>query len=130
MNGCVGDLETHRIKTPMIHILDEITLPPERIPEVLKLLREYHLPSHSARGLTLAGKWVSPPVAMPGKSNVLWLSWQVDNAPAWYRMRATTTPEAVECWARIDALCESRRRHVMVDADAALPVPLEADHAA
>lgn len=114
----------------MIHILDEITLPPECIPEVLKLLREYHLPSHSTRGLTLAGKWVSPPVAMPGKPNVLWLSWQVEDAPAYYRMRATTTPEAVGFWLRVDALCEGRRRHVMVDADATLPAPLETDHAA
>lgn len=113
----------------MIHILDEITLPPERIPAVLNLLHEYHQPSHRTRGLMLAGKWVCPPVALPGKPNVLWLSWQVEDAPAYYRMRATTTGEAVEFWSRVDALCEGRRRHVMVDAEATLPAPLEADHA-
>jgi hypothetical protein len=114
----------------MIHILDEITLAPQRVSDVLALLHEHYLPWHASRGLTLAGRWVSPPVAIPGESNVLWLSWHVEDSPSYYRMRAMTTSEAVGFWARVDAICESRRRHVMVDADAVLPAPLEADHAA
>ncbi|MFD1554898.1 hypothetical protein ACFSHT_04535 [Paraburkholderia silviterrae] len=114
----------------MIQILDEITLAPERVPEVLALLRQHYLPGHASRGLSLAGQWVSPPVAIPGQSNLLWLLWQVADAPAYYRMRAMTDAAVVGFWANVDAICESRRRHVMVDAQTPLPAPLEAHHAA
>jgi hypothetical protein len=114
----------------MIQILDEITLAPERIPEVLALLRQQVLPGHVSRGLALAGQWVSPPVAVPGQPNTLWLSWRVEDALAYYRMRAMTTAEVVGFWMAVDAICEGRRRHVMVDADAVLPAPVEVDHAA
>jgi hypothetical protein len=114
----------------MIHILDEITLAPERVQDVLALLNEHYLPGHASRGLTLAGRWVSPPVAIPGQHNVLWLSWQVEDPPSYYRSRAMTTAEVVGFWMRVDAICESRRRHVMVDADAPLLMPLEVEHEA
>lgn len=114
----------------MIHILDEITLAPERISEVTALLHELYLPDHQSRGLSLVSRWVSPPVAVPGERNVLWLLWQVKDAPTYYQMRAMTTASVVEFWARIDAICEARQRHVMVDADTTLPTPLEPEHAA
>ena len=61
----------------MIQILDEILIAPERIPEVLALLDERYLPKAAARGLTLQQRWVSPPVAIDGQPNRLWLLWQV-----------------------------------------------------
>jgi hypothetical protein len=106
----------------MIQIVDEITLAPERIPDVLALLRDRYLPGHAARGLTATGRWVSPPVAVPGQWSTLWLTWHVADAPAYYRMRALTDA--------VDALCDVRRRHVMTDADAPLPALTEVDHAA
>ncbi|WP_017329439.1 hypothetical protein [Burkholderia stagnalis] len=114
----------------MIQILDEITLAPARIPDLLALLRERYLPTHAARGLTLLGRWVSPPVAVPGQPNTLWLSWRVADAPAYYRMRAMTDADVVAFWAGVDALCDARRRHVMTDADAPLAFVPEAGHAA
>lgn len=117
----------------MIQIVDEITLAPERIPDVLALLRERYLPGHAARGLTAAGRWVSPPVAVPGQPSTLWLTWQVADAPAYYRMRALTDADVVGFWMAVDALCDARRRHVMTDADAplpTLPTLTEVDHAA
>jgi hypothetical protein len=105
---------------PMIQILDEITLAPERIGHVLTMLRERYLPTHEARGLTLAGRWVSPPVAIAGQPNVLWLAWHVDDAAAYYRMRATANADVAGFWAAVDAICEGRRRHVMTDADGPL----------
>ncbi|WP_446901643.1 hypothetical protein [Burkholderia sp. YIM B11467] len=114
----------------MIQIVDEITLAPERIPDVLALLRDRYLPGHAARGLTAAGRWVSPPVAVPGQASTLWLTWQVDDAPAYYRIRALTDGDVVAFWVAVDGLCDARRRHVMTDADAPLPALTEVDHAA
>ncbi|AOR70103.1 hypothetical protein BBJ41_21220 [Burkholderia stabilis] len=114
----------------MIQIVDEITLAPERIPDVLALLRDRYLPGHAARGLTAAGRWVSPPVAVPGQPSTLWLTWHVDDAPSYYRMRALTDGDVVAFWMAVDGLCDARRRHVMTDADAPLPALKEAGHAA
>ncbi|MEN2474163.1 hypothetical protein [Burkholderia sp. GS2Y] len=114
----------------MIQIVDEITLAPERIPDVLALLRDRYLPGHAARGLTAVGRWVSPPVAVSGQPSTLWLTWQVDDAPAYYRMRALTDGDVVAFWMAVDGLCDARRRHVMTDADAPLPALTEVDHAA
>ena len=113
----------------MIQIVDEITLAPERIPDVLALLRDRYLPGHAARGLTAAGRWVSPPVAVPGQPSTL-ADRQVADAPAYYRMRALTDAGVVGFWMAVDALCDLRRRHVMTDADAPLPALTEVDHAA
>lgn len=114
----------------MIQIVDEITLEPERIPDVLTLLRERYLPGHAARGLTAGGRWVSPPVAVPGQSSTLWLTWQVADAPSYYRMRALTDGDVVAFWMAVDGLCNARRRHVMTDADTPLPALTEVGHAA
>lgn len=114
----------------MIQIVDEITLAPERIPDVLALLRDRYLPGQAARGLTAAGRWVSPPVAVPAQPSTLWLTWQVADAPSYYRMRALTDGDVVAFWMAVDALCDTRRRHVMTDADAPLPALAEVEHAA
>ncbi|RQR55816.1 hypothetical protein DIE21_03700 [Burkholderia sp. Bp9140] len=114
----------------MIQILDEITLAPERIPDVLALLRDRYLPGHAARGLTATGRWVSPPVAVPGHASTLWLMWQVAGVPDYYRMRMTADADVISFWAGVDAICDTRRRHVLTDANASLPSPVEVDHAA
>ncbi len=105
----------------MIHVLDEIVLAPQHLPKVLGLLGDTYLPSSAARGLTLQQRWVSPPVALDDAPNTLWLLWQVPDAPAYYAMRASIDASAFAFWAGVDALCETRRRHVMTDASQALP---------
>ncbi|NTX28167.1 hypothetical protein HT746_13650 [Burkholderia pyrrocinia] len=114
----------------MIQIVDEITLAPERIPDVLALLHDRYLPGHAARGLTAAGRWVSPPVAVPGQPSTLWLTWHVADAPAYYRMRGLTDGDVVAFWRAVDGMCDARSRHVMTDADTPLPALTEVDHAA
>ena len=109
----------------MIHVLDEIVLRPERISEVLTLLEERYLPSAGGRGLTLQQRWLSPPVSVPGVTSTLWLLWQLPDAATYYRMRGTIGMQAIEFWAAVGELCESRRRHVMTAADQTLPAPLE-----
>ncbi|MBN3775714.1 hypothetical protein [Burkholderia sp. Se-20378] len=114
----------------MIEIVDEMRPPPARMPAGLALLRDRYVPGHAARGLTAAGRWVSPPVAVAGQPSTLWLTWHVADAPAYYRMRALTDADVVGFWMAVDALCDVRRRHVMTDADAPLPALMEVNHAA
>ncbi|MBP0619206.1 hypothetical protein [Cupriavidus consociatus] len=100
----------------MIHILDEIVLPPGHLPTVLDLLESQYLPGAAARGLALLERWVSPPVALEDAPNTLWLLWQVADAPAYYTMRASIDAPALAFWSTVNTLCDTRRRHVMADA--------------
>ena len=109
----------------MIHILDEIELPPERIAAVLDMLEQRYLPGLPGRyTLTLSQRWVSPPVAVPGQPNTLWLLWQVTDELGYYTMRGTAGPEVEAFWRDVDQLCERRRRHVLADAAQPVPQPL------
>ncbi|OAJ57393.1 hypothetical protein A6V36_31740 [Paraburkholderia ginsengiterrae] len=109
----------------MIHVLDEILVNAEHLPAVLTLLQERNLGDSSARGLALLNRWVSPPVAIPGESNTLWLLWQLPDVFAYYGMRAAAGLEVIEFWSAVDQLAHRRRRHVLTDAEQPLPEPLE-----
>ncbi|MGE8318595.1 MAG: hypothetical protein ACN6O3_07575 [Comamonas sp.] len=112
----------------MIQILDEILIAPERIPDVLALLDERYLPKAAARGLTLQQRWVSPPVAIDGQPNRLWLLWQVPDVWGYYGMRLGAGAEVVEFWSTVDSWCERRARHVLGQADQPLAIPEAAHH--
>lgn len=107
----------------MIQILDEILLDPEQIPALLALLDRRYLPQAASRGLSLLQRWVSPPVAVPGEPNSLWLLWQVPDVWGYYAMRGGAGAEVPEFWAAVDALCQERRRHVLGNAEQPLPKP-------
>ncbi|MGH8808074.1 MAG: hypothetical protein ACREX0_09370 [Noviherbaspirillum sp.] len=102
----------------------------ERLPAVLALLHERYLPGIGARGLTLLNRWVSPPVAIDGEPNTLWLLWQLPSVRAYYGMRSSAGAEVLEFWSAVDGLCRQRRRHVLAGADQPLPQAMECDHAA
>jgi hypothetical protein len=111
----------------MIHILDEIVLAADDEHQVLALLESLYLPGLKSRPtLSLLNRWMSPPVLIPGQPNTLWLLWQVESELGYYAMRGTAGAEVAEFWARVDAICQSRRRHVLTDAGATLARPLEA----
>ncbi|MFM0502772.1 hypothetical protein [Paraburkholderia caffeinilytica] len=110
----------------MIHVLDEIVVSAKDLPAVLDLLQERYLGTSSARALTLLNRWVSPPIAIPGEPNTLWLLWQLPGVLAYYGMRAATGPEVIEFWSAVDQLAHRRRRHVLTGADQPLPEPMEA----
>ena len=101
----------------MIQILDEILLDPEQIPALLALLDQRYLPQAARRGLSLLQRWVSPPVAVPGELNRLWLLWQVPDVWGYYAMRSGAGAEVVAFWGAVDDLCRHRRRHVLGDAE-------------
>jgi hypothetical protein len=108
----------------MIHILDEIELAAEQIPTVLEWLEQRYLPGLPARHtLSLSQRWVSPPVAIPGRPNTLWLLWQVTDELGYYTMRGTAGPEVEAFWRAVDSLCLRRRRHILGAAEQPLPQP-------
>lgn len=109
-----------------VHILDEIVLQADDIDSVLELLESHYLPGLPARHtLTLAQRWVSPPVRLVGQPNTLWLLWTVSDVYGYYTMRGTAGPEVHAFWAAVDKLCLQRRRHVMGEASEPLPQTLE-----
>jgi len=113
----------------MIYVLDEIVLDATHMPDILALLGRSYQPASEARGLTLLHRWTSPPVAIEDARNTLWLLWQVADTRAYYTMRASIDASALSFWSEVEALCETRRRHVMSDATVALPWPKEQKHA-
>lgn len=114
----------------MIRILDEILLAPEHIPSLLALLDQRYLPQAATRGLTLQQRWVSPPVAVPGELNRLWLLWQVPDVWGYYAMRLGAGAEVREFWAAVDERGRHLHRHVLGDADQPLAQPEAAHHVA
>lgn len=114
----------------MIHILDEIILEPEHISSVLSGLERGYMPKAAGRGLTLLQRWVSPPVAIPGELNRLWLLWQVPDVWGYYAMRSNAGPEVMEFWSTVDSLCQRRHRHVLGNAEQPIHGPEAADHVA
>ena len=85
----------------MIQIVDEITLAPERIPDVLALLRDRYLPrgawADGGRPLGITARRGA------GAAEHARLTWQVADAPAYYRMRALTDAGVVGFWMAVDA---------------------------
>ena len=111
----------------LIHILDEIVLAAPDVARVLALLDGSYLPGLAARpSLVLRARWVSPPVAVDGVDNTLWLLWEVSEPYGYYAMRGAAGPEVAQFWAEVDALARKRRRHVLQDAALALAMPVEA----
>lgn len=107
----------------MIHILDEIPLAPARVASVLEALEQLYLPACAARGLTLAQRWVSPPVMVPGRTNTLWLLWQVSDVWAYYAMRSSAGAEVRAFWDLVESEGLGRRRHVLGPAEQSLEAP-------
>src|SRR5690606_5429383 len=114
----------------MSRILDEIHIEAKHVPQLLARLDQDYLPAAQQRGLQLEQRWVSPPVAIPGRPNVLWLLWQVPEGMGYYGMRAQQGPEVAAFWAALEPLISERHRHVLGDADQALPQPEDIHHGA
>lgn len=114
----------------MIRLLDELVVDAEQLAPLRELLAAAYFPGAQARGMQLAAQWVSPPLALADAPNTLWLLWQLPDLGAWWAMRAQAArdPAVTALWQQVDALCQSRRRHVLAEADA--PLLQELRHAA
>lgn len=112
----------------MIGILDQIEVDAAQIKALDTLFTERYLPRAQQRGMTLARRWISPPLATANTPNTLWLLWELpDIAAVWaMRFRSGADPDTQPFWAAVDALCVRRERHYLVDGATldALPQPL------
>lgn len=100
-----------------IHVLDELTVEPERLDEVRRLMTEGYMAGAKARGMTLEQTWLTPPIELFDQPNTLMYLWSVPDAAAWWVMRgaAGRDPGVSEFWAEVDALCVERQRRFLVD---------------
>lgn len=114
----------------MTRILDEIHIEAKQVPALLARLDTDYLPAAEARGLQLEQRWVSPPVAIPGRPNIVWLLWQVPEGMGYYYARSQQGTAVGEFWAAVEPLITERHRHVLGDADEVLPQPEDLNHGA
>jgi len=100
-----------------IHILDELTVEPENLEEVRRLMNDGYMADAAERGMTLEQTWLTPPVELFDQPNTLVYLWSVPDAPAWWAMRgaAGRDPRVAEFWAEVDAHCVERQRRFLVD---------------
>lgn len=100
-----------------IRILDELTVEPENLDEVRRLMTEGYMAGAAERGMTLEETWLTPPVELFDQPNTLVYLWSVPDAPAWWAMRgaAGRDPSVAEFWAEVDAHCVERQRRFLVD---------------
>lgn len=110
----------------MIGILDQIEVQADRLAALQQLIDASYAPGAFARGMTLAARWISPPVAVPGTPNTLWVLWQVPDIGAWWNMRSRAgfDPALPAYWAEVDRLCSRRDRHYLVDGQPLVQLPL------
>tara|TARA_R110000823_G_scaffold119998_14_gene244476 strand:- start:9671 stop:10729 length:1059 start_codon:yes stop_codon:yes gene_type:complete len=103
----------------VITVQDRIVVHAGDLALLRTLLRERYLPGAEARGLTLVGTGVSPPVLAANAPVTLWLRWQIADVGAWWAMRAQSgTPEVVAFWAEVDGFCLERERCYPCEPDA------------
>jgi hypothetical protein len=81
----------------------------------------------AARGLRLAGAWLSPPFEQPGRTSELTVVWEYPSLGSLWgaRMEEESDLVARQLWADLDGLIESRSRHLGRSGPMDVPAPAE-----
>jgi hypothetical protein len=103
----------------LIHVLDELTVPPGRLAEVQRLVRSRYEPVATAAGMTLVHTWITPAVELHDEATALLLLWEIGDTPDFWRVRTAGArdPRLAEVWGELDPILEGRTRRLMVDPD-------------
>ena len=102
----------------MIVIQDRLELAAVHLDRLRTLFREQYQQGAAERGLSFIDSMVSPPVRLSNGHVVLWLKWQVADAPAWWAMRAQSgQPSVAAFWNEVDSICQRRERTYLVNSD-------------
>lgn len=104
----------------MIYLLDRYEVKPGRLHELQAGFESRYLPGAQRRGLTLVGRWVSPPVELEQGGNELLVLWSLPDREAFWKMRigSGTDPEVSGWWREADSLVLSRERKFLSAAEA------------
>jgi hypothetical protein len=111
-----------------IYILDEIVVPQADCAVLSAAYIERYAPSARARGMTLEGRWRTPPIELAGREMTLFYLWSVAGPGEWWGMRlgqARANPdldvaiegdeEKTRWWRWVDGIATSRKRSFLVD---------------
>jgi hypothetical protein len=110
--------------TNEILVQDRIELVVADLPRLRALFAEAYLPGATARGLTIAGEHVAPPVRLADQPITLWLRWTLPDVGAFWTARAQSyDPGVAAFWTEVDSFVTARERRYLTAADAALPEP-------
>ena len=99
----------------MIWLLDRYQVLPGKLRELQSAFDARGLPSAQRRGLTLVGRWISPPVELEQGGNELIALWSLPDREAFWKMRSGsgTDPEVQAWWREADALVLRRERQFL-----------------
>jgi hypothetical protein len=103
----------------LIHVLDELAVPPGRLAEVQHLVRSSYEPVATAAGMTLVHTWITPAVELHDEPTALLLLWEIGDTSDFWQVRAAGArdPRLADVWGELDLILEGRARRVMVDPD-------------
>jgi hypothetical protein len=101
----------------MIHVLDELSVPPGRLAEVHDRVRSTYEPAATAAGMTLVHTWIAPAVELLDQPTDLLLLWEIPDTAAFWETRSAglRDPAFTDFWAGLDPLLADRKRRIMVD---------------
>jgi hypothetical protein len=99
----------------VIWLLDRYEAKPGRLRELQAAFESEYLPGALRRGLTLVGRWVSPPVELEQGANELLLLWSLPDREAFWKMRIASgaDPDVHAWWRKADAWVLRRERQFL-----------------
>jgi hypothetical protein len=100
----------------VIWLLDRYEAMPGRLRELQAAFESRYLPGARRRGLTLVGRWVTPPIELEQGGNELLVLWSLPDREAFWKMRigSGSDPEVRAWWEAADALVVRRERQFLV----------------
>jgi hypothetical protein len=104
----------------VIWLLDRYQVKPGRLGELQSGFESRYLPGARRRGLTLVGRWLTPPLELAEQGNELLVLWSLPDLAAFWKMRAESgrDPEVATWWREADTLVVSRERRFLDAAEA------------
>ena len=90
----------------MIHVLDVLTVAPGRVEDVRRMMRDDYVPVVAALDMRLVHEWLNPAVELVDRPTELLYLWELDDVPAFWRMRTVAARDArvAACWDAIAPL--------------------------
>ena len=107
----------------MFYFLDELTVHPGKLQSFLAGYKERYIPGAQARGLTLVGTWVTPPVEVAGEPCTVVAMWSIPSEQAFWTQKHTARNDpAVAAWWREAEADLSRRERRYLNAASFSPL--------